>query len=244
MLLSTPALVLSFWFDWQPVPGVPASAMISVLCPVCAALLLSYMERRRPGTIALLRRGIDLGRLPSSAWLAGLLILHPVLLGLQYAILSTVGVTLPPLAVSPLQIIMLFGLFLIPAWGEESGWTGYATDPLRQSLGPVLAALVLGVIQALWHLGPLLAVGRDYAWIAWWMLGAIASRFLFLWLYLRGGRSLAGAILFHAMSNVAWQVFPISGSHYDPMIGSLLICALAGPAAIDLARRPVRPALP
>lgn len=236
MLLSAPVLVLSFWFNWQPIPGVPASAIIAVLCPAAAALALSYFEGGRAMVVALLARGVDLGRLPSWWWIGGLLLLHASLLVLQYGILAFVGAKLPPLSIAPSHIAVLFALLLIPAWGEEMGWTGYVTAPLRNSLGAVGAAITLGAVQAVWHVSALISVGRDLGWILWWALGTIVGRVLFMWLYERGGRSVAAAILFHAASNVAWQLFPIAGSYYDPRVGSLLVCAIALPAAVDLFR--------
>lgn len=236
MFLSAPALLLSFWFDWQPIPGVPASAIIAVLCPVAAALALSYIEGGRAMVFALLARGDDLDRLPSRWWIGGLLLLHPSMLLLHYGILTFAGGTLPPLSLAPSHIAILFALFLIPAWGEEMGWTGYVTAPLRNSLGAVGAAITLGAVQAAWHVGALISVGRDLGWILWWALGTILGRILFMWLYERGGHSVAAAILFHAGSNVAWQLFPIAGSYYDPRIGSLLVCVIALPAAVDLYR--------
>jgi hypothetical protein len=36
-----------------------------------------------------------------------------------------------------------------------------------------------------------------------------------------------GAILFHATNNVSWQMFPNSGSHYDPRINGIIVSAIA-----------------
>jgi hypothetical protein len=36
-----------------------------------------------------------------------------------------------------------------------------------------------------------------------------------------------GAALFHAMSNVSWQMFPNQGSHYDPRITGIIVAVTA-----------------
>jgi uncharacterized protein len=50
-----------------------------------------------------------------------------------------------------------------------------------------------------------------------------------VWLYNGSGKSVFAAALFHASANVSWQLFPNSGSHWDPRVAGLL---LAGTAAI------------
>ena len=47
------------------------------------------------------------------------------------------------------------------------------------------------------------------------------------WLYNNTGKSVFVAILFHAMINVTWQLFPINGSYYDPRVTSLISAAVA-----------------
>jgi hypothetical protein len=89
------------------------------------------------------------------------------------------------------------------------------------------ASIVLGVLWAAWHLAPLVQVGRAPSWIAAWALGTVATRVLHTWLYNNTGKSIFGAILFHAMTNVSWQMFPNQGSHYDPSITALIVTAVA-----------------
>jgi hypothetical protein len=47
------------------------------------------------------------------------------------------------------------------------------------------------------------------------------------WLYNNTGRSVFIAVLFHAMFNLTWQLFPIDGSFYDPRVTSLILAAVA-----------------
>ena len=122
---------------------------------------------------------------------------------------------------------MLFVLFFISAIGEESGWSGYLIDPLQQRWGALNGGIVLGLVWAAWHVLPLVQVGRAPGWITWWAAGTVATRVLHTWLYNNTAKSVFGAILFHTMTNLSWQLFPNGGSHYDPRITALIVTTLA-----------------
>ncbi len=49
---------------------------------------------------------------------------------------------------------------------------------------------------------------------------------LYVWLYNNTGKSVFAAALFHDTLNVSWQLFPNSGSHYDPRIAGLIIAVV------------------
>jgi membrane protease YdiL (CAAX protease family) len=55
----------------------------------------------------------------------------------------------------------------------------------------------------------------------------VAQRILIVWIYNNAGKSVFAAILFHAMSNLGWQMFPNHGSHYDPRITGLILAFAA-----------------
>jgi hypothetical protein len=65
-------------------------------------------------------------------------------------------------------------------------------------------------------LAPLLQAGRDLSWIGWWALGTIAARLIALAIYRWSNESVFAVSTLHAAQNVAWQAFPINGTHYDP----------------------------
>ena len=83
------------------------------------------------------------------------------------------------------------------------------------------------LVWAAWHVVPLVQASRASDWIAWWALGTVATRVLHTWLYNNTGKSVFGAIVFHAMTNVSWQLFPNNGSHYDPRITALVVTFIA-----------------
>jgi len=98
---------------------------------------------------------------------------------------------------------------------------------LQDRFGALGGAVVLGIVWAVWHFIPLLSVKRSPDWIAWWLFGTLALRVIITWLYNNTGRSVFIAVIFHAMFNVTWQLFPINGSYFDPRVTSLITAVVA-----------------
>lgn len=104
---------------------------------------------------------------------------------------------------------------------------GFAVDRMQRRWGAFGAGVVLGVIWAAWHVVPFVQAHRPPEWIAWQSLFMVATRVLIVWIYNNTGRSVAAAILFHDVSNVAVFSFPDHGSHYDPRIAGLITAVVA-----------------
>lgn len=224
--LSVPFWLLGAKYRIELLPGLPLGA-IMVVCPMAAALILVARESGRSGAIAHLRRSFDYRRIDSKIWYLPLLLLCPAVAVLSYGVMLVLGTPLPVPHVALTTAALLFMIFLAGAVGEESGWSGYLIDPLQARLGALPAGIVLGLVWAVWHLITLLQAGRTPHWIAWWCLGTVSLRVLHTWLYNNTGKSVFGAALFHAMNNVSWQLFPNSGSHYDPRINGLIVSVIA-----------------
>ena len=105
--------------------------------------------------------------------------------------------------------------------------SGYAIDPLQERYGALGGALLLGVVWAVWHFIPLLSAPRSLTFIAWWSLGTVASRVIIVWLYNNTGRSVFVAVLFHAMINVTYFLFPVDGSYYDQRVTGVIMAFVA-----------------
>jgi membrane protease YdiL (CAAX protease family) len=224
--LSFPLWLLSARYRIEILPGLPLGA-IAVVCPLAAALILVARERGRPGLVAHLARSFDCRRIGRKQWYVPIVLLQPAIAVASYGFMRVAGMPVPPPRLSVLVAVALFVLFFISAVGEESGWSGYLIDPLQQRWGALRASLILGAVWAVWHWLSLLHVGREWDWIGWWTLGTVSTRVLHTWLYNNTGKSVFGAILFHAMTNVSWQLFPINGSHYDPRITGIIVTAVA-----------------
>jgi membrane protease YdiL (CAAX protease family) len=95
-------------------------------------------------------------------------------------------------------------LFFILAIGEEVGWMGYAVDPMQERWSALTTAIILGVVTGIGHVPSLVQEDFSLTYIAVGLsLSAIGLRILWVWLYNNTGRSLFGAILFHALTNVS-----------------------------------------
>jgi uncharacterized protein len=219
------ALSIPIWLiqprDW------PISA--SVGAPLMAALILVYREEGRGGGVRrLLSRVFDQRRIRKRIWYGPIIFLMPLIYLLTYGVVRLMGLPLPnepyfPFLLTPL----LFVVFFILAIGEEVGWTGYATDPLQDRWSALTTGIILGLVTAIWHFVPLIQMGRTPIWIAWWSLSAVSIRLLTVWLYNNTGRSLFAAIVFHAMNNLSFALFPNYGSHWDPAVAGVITAIVA-----------------
>ena len=226
--LSVPFWLLGSVTAWQLLPGLPVSGLMFI-CPLIAASPLVYAERSTAGLVALLRRAVDHRRVTARVWYIPTLLLSPGVVVAAYVLMRWMEWPLPAEAHVPVAWgLALFPIFLVAAWGEELGWSGYAIDPMQDRWGALPAALALGGVWAAWHLVPLIQAHRAPGWMAGWCLGTVASRVLVVWLYNNTGRSVFIATLYHASSNVSWVLFPNQGSHYDPRISGPLLALTAG----------------
>ena len=230
----------------QLMPGLPISAL-AVVCPGAAAITLVLAHQGPGSVLGLLSRLTDWRR---GATPAGLVLAVCVPLAVNvgaFLVQRLIGfaVPMPHFAMVPTLVLAL--LFLFAAACEELGWTGFALEPLLERFGAAPAAIIIGVAWAAWHFVPLTQVHRPFAWIAWWTLGTVATRFVMVWLYANAGKSLLGAVLLHAMNNLCWQLYPIHGSYFDPAISGVLMTIvaiallIAGAAAERRIRRTLTP---
>lgn len=240
-LLLTFTLAIPFWalgemVEIQLLPGLPIAALMFV-CPAIAALLLVRGESAPGGAVALLKRAFDFERIRSKAWYVPILLLNPAIVVSSYAVLRLIGTPVPSPDIQILPTIALFAVFFIAAVGEEVGWSGYAIDPMQSRWGALRGSLLLGAVWAAFHFIALAQVHRSVEWIAWWSLGAVSARVIMVWLYNHTGKSVFGAVLFHAVSNVCWQSFPIHGSFFDPRVNGLITAIVAVGLLIARPRR-------
>jgi uncharacterized protein len=241
------ALSIPFWAAGalaagQLLPALPISAL-GFLCPAAAAAILVYREQGRAGKAALLKRSFDFKRIEKKAWLVPVIFLEPGIMALSFMVIRLARVSIPLPQFLVWLALALFIVFFIAGMGEELGWSGYITEPLQQRFGALRASLLLGLVWPVWHFIPLLQAHRSWAFIAWWSLGTLASRVIIVWLYNNTGKSVFVAAVFHALINLTWQLFPVSGSYYDPRVTGLIAAVVAivvvihwGPPTLTRAR--------
>lgn len=224
--LSVPFWALGAILGGELMPGLPV-ASVMVVAPALAALLLRFARSGPAGAGALLARAGDARRLAPARLVAVLVLANPVLFAAAFAVQRALREPVPPPSIALSSVIGLFALFLVAAVCEELGWTGYALEPLQRRWGSVRAGLTIGAVWAAWHVAALVEAGRAVDWIAWWALWTVAARLVMVWFYNHAGRSVFGAVLFHALSNLSWQVYPVRGSFFDPRIFALVTLGAA-----------------
>jgi membrane protease YdiL (CAAX protease family) len=232
IMLSLPLLTIGALTRGQLLPGLPWGGALMAFCPAAAALVLMWRRNGAAGAVALLKRSVDFKRIKASAWYLPILLLVPAAMALSYGVMRILGRSVPGLHVTPLATAAMILGFFVGGLGEELGWSGYAIDPMQQRWGALRASLLLGAIWAAWHFIPLFQANRAPSWVAGWCLATLALRILHTWLYNNTGKSVFGQALFHAVSNLSWQLFPEAGSHYDPRVTGPILAIIAALATV------------
>jgi uncharacterized protein len=223
-ILTIPFWILGAAVDVRLLPGLPISAF-AVVVPALAAGLLSVWDGGGQALASLLARALDFSR---AGWrLLVIALVNPALFGLAFLALRFSDGNIANLSFDAVEALLLFALFLPCALLEELGWSGYAVDRLQTRYSPLAAAFILGVIWAIWHYPALAQVGRPIEWIAWWSVWTVSARIIMVWLYNWAGASVFAVALYHAVSNLCWQLFPIHGSYFNPRISGVITLALA-----------------
>ena len=237
--LSVPFWVLGAVWDQEVMPALPISSLM-IVCPTLAAVVLRWRAAGRAAVGRLMASMLDARKLGPPTMIALLVLINPVVFAASYVIQIALGVEMPPPEIALRPLLLLLGLFLVAGLLEELGWTGYALEPLLRRWGIVRAGVVIGLVWAVWHFVPLIQADRTIEWIVWWTVWTLAVRVLMVWLYTSSGRSVFGIGLYHALSNVCWQLYPVQGSFFDPRITALV--ALAVTVALVLVPRLTRQA--
>jgi membrane protease YdiL (CAAX protease family) len=87
--------------------------------------------------------------------------------------------------------------------GEELGWRGFCLPLLLKIHHPVKASVILGLIQAIWHLPIDISSSDIPALMVLFRIGwAISITIIFTWIYLKSPANLLTAILLHTSVNV------------------------------------------
>ncbi len=207
-------------------PGLSIT-VLAALCPALVALTLAYQNRGTTAMQALLKRSVDFRRIYDLRWLVPVLFLMPAVSLVVFGLMRCMNMPLPALQFQVWPAMLMFVGFCVLALGEELGWSGYALEPMQARWGALGAGVLLGLVGIVWHLTPLLLMGRPLIWIAWWCLYALTIRIFVVWLFNNTGESVFAVALFHATVNMAYVLFPVYGSHFDMRLAGLVMAGLA-----------------
>ncbi len=207
--------------------NLPVSALMFV-CPMAAALILMRKENKPDGMKELLKRAFDYKRIKNKIWYAPIILLMPAVIVLSYGFMRLLRQPLPEPHIPFGAIPIFFLMFFISATGEEMGWSGYITDPLQDRWSALTASIIIGAVWAIWHILPYIQAHHTPIWVIWQCGFTVVTRILIVWLYNNTGKSVFATILFHAMVNVSWALFPNYGSSYNPFITCIITAVTAG----------------
>jgi len=126
--------------------------------------------------------------------------------------------------------LLLYPLFLLvlaltDGLGEETGWRGFALPGMERQMRPAFAAILLGVLWAVWHL-PLFWThgapleGRSPVLL---VVALIPTSILFAWVFDHTGESILLVIVLHATHNLAGPPMPLGGG---PLLTPYLVSVL------------------
>jgi uncharacterized protein len=126
--------------------------------------------------------------------------------------------------------------FIIAALGEELGWRGFALPRLQRVISPLKAAIILGLVHALWHLPTYwLGTGTHNVPAIWLLLFVTPWTIIGVWFYNRSGGSLLFSAGFHGITNASLSIVQfMPGDGAVPITPELLTrltlpAELAGP---------------
>lgn len=204
-------------------PGLPISAL-QFVAPLIAAVILSVRAGGWPAARELFSRTVRLPRKGTWRRSVHVVVTIPTVYAVAAGVMSALGrpIALPEIRVTTVLLVPL--LFLAAAFCEEVGWTSFALRPAHRRWGNLAAALIIGMIWALWHVPADLQNGHPAAWIVPQRLGSVVLRVLLVWAYLSLGRTAVGAIVVHTLDNTCWFLLAAGGTAPSP----LLVTAITG----------------
>ncbi|MFD1600292.1 CPBP family intramembrane glutamic endopeptidase [Halobellus rarus] len=170
-------------------------------------------------------------------WWAVALFVAPVLSLIGYGSYLAVTETSFGLTDDPIVILYLMLFFYIlllrGGFGEEMGWRGYALPLLLKQYNTTIAALLIGVGWAAWHLPLFFIQGtRQSGSFTLYLVGVVGLSIILAWLYTRSRGSVLLTTVFHAQWNVfdSGALFATSGEAplVAPGASALVIWLFAG----------------
>lgn len=166
------------------------------------------------------RRIVDPTRITARWWMV-ILLFFPTLTLLAGALAGTIGTSPQPFDLAgvlqrvadpaSLAAMMAFTLIVGPL-PEEIGWRGYLLDQVQRRWPALSAALVVGLLNWIWHLPLFFLPGYAEAFRAIppsmleMFFVVLPAVILYTWVYNNTGRSVLAAMLFHFGGNF-WGEF-------------------------------------
>ncbi len=197
--------------------GEATTPFALVFVPFVAAIVVAGIADGVPGIVVLFRRLVRWRAAPK--WYAAALGI-PALMWITITVIGVIlGAPISGLFTELGTIPIVLLVVTIPAFIEEFGWRGFAVPAANRSWSVLTAALVIGLLFLIPHVG-LYLPGQMYDELAFWPLPLliISGSVLYTWAFVGSGGSVVVAALMHAASNgltpisrgidpaVVWQI--------------------------------------
>lgn len=238
-----------------PMTVPPFLGLVAAVGPGLAAVATAILEGGRAAAGSLLRSALQWR--VGIGWYLAVLLFAPVVLAATFVLNAWLGAPFPSVAQRLPDLLPLFVfLTLQTGFGEELGWRGFAQRRLQATLGPVRAALVVGIVWSVWHL-PLFLIPGSMQWQLSRLGGTLAavggySTYLLLTailytLVMNASGSLLMPMLLHGSTNaMAWlfSLNEVQRQGIRPMLlltvlqGAVVIAWLLAGPALNTSRRP------
>jgi uncharacterized protein len=230
----------AFWWSavwsgraWSD-PLVFALFALGGVGPLLSAVVLLRATSSREAQLDFWRRLLDVRRLRFRWWVLVVVVaLLPAVLG--RSVTGGDGAWLAPGAGLVLVTAVVAGVL------EEPGWRGYLLDALGTRHGVVVAAAVVGVFWALWHL-PLfflagsyqhaLGLGTSEFWL--FMLTLLCLSFVYAAVFYAAGRSILAVVILHAAANAAGELISAPDAR---VAETVVVLAMTAVSVVLLVRR-------
>lgn len=226
LFLSLILWILGYIFRSMLLPGLPVSSFMAII-PVIAAIIIGTRYNSTSYIPTIIWQIKDLARIENKFWILAAGLVNPLIFLGTYFILLLKGNDISGITPVNWEMLVTFGVFVIAAYTEELGWTGFLLPILQKQKSWISAGIFIGLFHSFWHYIPFLQAGRSIAWILWQTLYLTAIRIILIWLFRRSGGIIFIAVLFHATINISWQLFPVNGSYYEPAITGTISMLIA-----------------
>jgi len=197
------AYALSWWpWVWYRADPAAMDSPILPFGPLLAALIVLALIGGRSEVLGFLSRILHWRVKPG--WYLFVLVVPPVVTAVAFGTNLFLGATLPAGTAFPEwgEIAVRFAfIFVAIGLGEEPAWRGFALPRLMEGRTALTAALLLGLLHALWHL-PLFGVEYDLANGVPWLFAVLSVSVVAAWLVVNTGSLLLPALM-HAMVNTS-----------------------------------------
>ncbi len=226
---TLPFILAGAVFDMRILPGVPLSAAMFVAPFLAVAAVFGENAESRTAAFRNLfrfRTGRGFGVRTLS------FVLMPAILLLSFLFARLSGALEEDLVIRAPRLLILLVAFIVSAIGEESGWTGFLLLDYEDSRR-YRHYLSVPACYVAWHLIPFIQTGHAASWIVGQCLFSFVSRIMMIQLYALSGRAGAVSLILHATYNLAWQLYPVDGSRYDPW--SVFTLSLSVAVLLELA---------